>query len=81
MPRRLPDADELLARLVDEAIRLAGGNEARWREILGPVHIFPADGQPSWNWAVVPGGRARERATIAQAIESLRAQTPLISSR
>jgi hypothetical protein len=81
MPSRLPQPDELLTNLIDEAIRLAGGDEARWREILGPVHVFPADGQRSWNWAVVPGGGARERATIAQAVERLKARTPLIGNR
>ena len=78
MEQRSSTADTLAALLVEVITGVTGGAPERWAEVIGPVHQLPIVDNVRCNWTVIPGGTARERATIAKAVEVVRAEHPYV---
>ncbi|WP_332802751.1 hypothetical protein [Sphingomonas sp. RT2P30] len=65
--------------LVAIIVGAAGGSDARWREVTGPVEKLPVAKNVRSNWAVHPSGGAEELDTIAKAVEIARATYPYVA--
>jgi hypothetical protein len=57
---------------------VAGGSQARWRNLLGPIERLPTWKHVTHNWRVSPAGTAAERRIIEQAVQVVRAEHPYI---
>jgi hypothetical protein len=59
---------------------VAGGTEAKWRRLIGPVEKLPTWRHVRFNWQVMPTGTAVEREVIGKAVDIVRAEHPYIES-
>ena len=69
---------DLLLRMV---VGTVGGDEARWRSLIGDVEELPLTMHPTGNWRVSPRGTKRERDIIETAVKILREAHPYALSR
>jgi hypothetical protein len=69
------DVRELIATLLAGA---AGGSTARWKRLVGDVEQLPTWRFVRFNWRIEPSGTPAERATIAKAVDVVRAEHPYI---
>lgn len=59
-------------------MRNVGGNQRRWRTVVGPVRIHGADTHAHCNWSVVPTGISREIAEVQRLLDTVRIECPFI---
>jgi hypothetical protein len=70
------DVRELIATLLAGA---AGGSADRWKRLIGDVERLPTWRFVRFNWRIEPSGTPTERATIAKAVEVVRAEHPYVA--
>ena len=58
-----------------------GGDEGRWRNVIGNIEELPLTMHPTGNWRVLPKGTKREREIAEAAIKILREAHPYALSR
>ena len=61
---KILSADTLGDLLVQVIHGVAGGTEAGWRKVVGPVERMPTWVMVSHNWRVKPKGTAAQRRTV-----------------
>jgi hypothetical protein len=76
----VPTPGELRDTLVRILTGAAGGTEAKWRKAVGKVEKLSLAFNINSNWAINPTGTAGELATIAQAVDVVRAAHPYVST-
>jgi hypothetical protein len=59
---------------------VAGGTEAKWRRLIGPVEKLPTWRYVRFNWQVTPTGSVAERQVINKDVDIVRAEHPYISN-
>ena len=70
---------ELRDLLVTVIVGVAGGDEKRWRDAVGPVEKLPIASHARSNWRVSPTGGAAECGVIRRAVEVVRAAHPYVA--
>lgn len=66
---------DLLAHIIQG---VAGGSEAGWRKVIGPVERMPTWLKVSHNWQVSPMGTATQRDTVERAVSIVRSEYPYV---
>jgi hypothetical protein len=67
---------DLLAHLL---AGVAGGDEAKWRRLIGSIERYPTWKHVRFNWGVKPRAMGGERDAIDKAVELVRAEHPYIT--
>ena len=75
---KIMSADEVGDLLAHVIHGVAGGTEAGWRKVIGPVERMPTWVMVSHNWRVEPKGTAAQRRTVEQAVAIVRAEHPYV---
>ena len=79
MPIQVHSPTELANLLVTVVAGAAGGDESRWREVIGPVTKLPIATNVRSNWRVSPEGSSAELGVIRRAVEIVRAAHPYVA--
>ncbi|MGF7152100.1 hypothetical protein FHS96_005769 [Sphingomonas zeicaulis] len=73
--------DEIRDILLQMIVGSVGGDETRWRAVIGEVEELSLAMHPTGNWKVSPNGTKREREIAEAAIKILREAHPYAVAR
>lgn len=71
-------ASQLVGFLAARLVRDHGGSGARWRRLLGRVHLYDLKTHPHCNWAINPTGSKSEISIIEQLLDEFRMSHPIV---
>ncbi|MGF7146702.1 hypothetical protein FHS96_000311 [Sphingomonas zeicaulis] len=75
------NATQLHNHIVTTLLRRVGGNQRRWRQVLGPLQIHDRATHPHCNWSLHPTGSAGEISAVETLLDTVRLEHPLVSER
>jgi hypothetical protein len=78
---QIPMPTALRDILVQILVGAAGGDEVRWRQVVGEVEKLSLAFNIMSNWAFHPTGSAGELATIVKVVDVVRSAHPYVSTR
>lgn len=73
--------DEIRDILLQTIVGSVGGDDVRWRAVIGEVEELSLAIHPTGNWKVSPKGTKRKREIAEAAIKILRAAHPYAVAR
>ncbi|MCA1200144.1 hypothetical protein K9B35_19425 [Sphingomonas sp. R647] len=67
--------------LVKSLVKKAGGNQRRWRTVVGPISVHDVATHAHCNWSVKPSGTSREIAEVERLLDTMRIEHSLIDAQ
>lgn len=72
------NATQLHTHIVTALLRRVGGNQRRWRQVLGPLQIHDRATHPHCNWSLHPSGTPAEITIVETLLDTIRLEHPLV---
>lgn len=71
-------ARDLQDFLIKTLIRTVGGNQRRWKAVIGPIRVYDVATHSHCNWSVSPSGDGQENAALEGLLDRIRIIHPFV---